>query len=621
MIYRCILPKWAPGDRRVCEGLFDADEIEALNSACYNIYYLPNFPSDYAGGTVDGAHIDTFGWVFVDFDLKSGAYASKDAFIERVCLDGPQPTKLVDSGGGVHAYWKVTGMDAMSYLRLSRRLMRKFNTDPAVGQIYQLMRVPGTVNTKDPENPRPCELLFECEKTYTCEELDRLLPPITTNDEQFCKQHYAKTYSAPGEVQIKDKLPMKFGKLLRNSKEAKEIWSGNTDDRSKGDYRLGHLMFATGFTREEAMSVLVNSAKAIERAPVHRLGYAQTIVDKIWTFEMEGDDELNLSTSVRDILEKSAAAGDDLKGTRFACYRYIDATHHGFRLGQIIGLVAGSGVGKTAMALNMFLGFVEQNPNYVHFFVSLEQPANEIAERWQTMVGNNPSLYEKVHVLSNYSEDGSHRRLSLEDIQDYLLKFQSKTEKKIGCVVIDHIGALKRSSHDGRQSIEDICHEMKGFAVELNVMLVMQSQAPREKAGIGDIELNKDAAYGTVFFESYCDYLVTIWQPLKRCYNKPDCPTVTAFKFCKIRHKKVHLDEAKEDVCYRLLFDPETEKMRELTQAEEKSFDFFNKTATGLRKKDRKTDIVAYSSIKWTQEEIKDGKADSDSNPPGTESA
>lgn len=619
MIYRLILPKWASGDRRVREGKFTDEEVQKFNGQLYNIYYLPNHPSVYGGGTVDGSQIDVFEWVFVDFDLKSGKYASKDDFIQAAYDKGPDPTKIIDSGGGIHVYWRVSGMDAMSYLRLSRRLMRLLGTDEAVGQIYQLMRVPGTVNTKDPDNPRLCDLIHETDKTYTCEELDRLLPPITHNDEQYCRQHFNKTYSAPGEVKINDKLPIKFGQLLRNSKEAKDIWTGNTDDRSKSDFRLGHIMQASGFTREEAMSVLVNSSKAIERAPAHRLSYAQQIVDKVWTFESEWDAELDLSTSVRDILEKSANNGESLKGTRFECYRYIDATEHGFRLGQIIGLVAGSGVGKTAMALNMFLGFVELNPNYTHFFVALEQPAKEIAERWQTMVGAQANLYEKVHVLSNYADDGSYRRLSLEDIKDYLLKFQQKTDKKVGCVVIDHIGALKRSSLDGRQSIEDICHEMKSFAVQLDVMLVMQSQAPREKAGIGDIELNKDAAYGTVYFESYCDYLLTIWQPLKRCYNKAGCPSVTAFKFCKIRHKKKHLDHVQEDVAYRLYFDPETEKMRELTQGEEKSFDFFNKSATNIRKKDRKTDIIEYSSIKWTEEGKPDGKTDSDPNTGGTD--
>jgi hypothetical protein len=139
---------------------------------------------------------------------------------------------------------------------------------------------------------------------------------------------------------------------------------------------------------------------------------------------------------------------------------------------------------------------------------------------------------------------------------------------------------------------------MKAFAVQTNSLLVMQSQSSREKAGIGDLELNKDAAYGTMYFEAYCDYLITLWQPLKRCYKNEKCPTVTAFKFCKIRHKKKGVDRIQEDVPYVLFFDPNTQHLRPMTQDEEKSFDFFNRQATQMRSQDRKTDLVTYTTIK-----------------------
>lgn len=620
MVYRLIAPQWlideSPGTRRVLEGEFTQERLEELNAQGYNCYFLPNYPSEYdPSKTVSGSQIDVFNFAFVDMDLKDGKYSSKEQFSSVVTSSTAPPTYIVDSGGGVHAYWQVTDLDAMSYLKLQRRLLRLFNTDEAVGQIYQLMRVPGTVNTKLKDEPRLCNYLDKTDHIYTCEELDKALPPLTLEDEEYCKQHYDKTYHPETQTIVSDKLPPKFSTLLRNNKEVKEIWSGNVDDRSKGDYRLGHILFANGFTRDEALSTLINSAKALPRAPHHRVSYAENIVDKIWTFE-ETSNELNLSSTVREILHKS---GDTLKGTRFPCWSYIDNTEHGFRLGQVIGLVAGSGVGKTAMALNMFEGFVQSNPDYDHFFVPLEQPANEIADRWKTMCGDKTQLHDKVHVISNYAEDGSFRHLSFDDIKEYLLKFQKVTGRKVGCVVIDHIGALKKTDKNGEnQDLMDICHSMKAFAIHTNTLLIMQSQAPREKAGAGDLELGKDAAYGTVYFESYCDYLITIWQPLKRCYSEDSCPTVTAFKFCKIRHKKMGTDAICEDVCYRLYFEPETEHLRELSQDEEKSFDFFNKKATNARKKDRKTDLVPYQS---TVKARINGEFSNSKDPSGTEQA
>jgi hypothetical protein len=610
MLIRAILPSWVadrhPTRPKVIEGDYQEQNIQNLNEKNYNIYYLPNHPAIYdPSRTVDGSDIDVFNYVFVDLDMKHGAYPDKESFIERLGQFSLLPSRIVDSGNGIHAYWRITDLDAMNYLKLQRRLCRELNTDEAVSKIYQLMRLPGYYNTKEENAFKMCELLLEDEATYTCEQMDRALPPITVEDEAYCKTHFDKTYEIAQEVEVDERLPAKFGQLLSTNSEVKKLWSGiwtgDIDDRSKADYRLGHLMFASGFTKDEAMSVLVNTAKSLDRAPKHRIGYASNIVEKIWVYEEKKDEGLPflMSSTVKDILSKSGGA---LKGKRFPCYKWLDNTAHGFRLGQVIGLVAGSGVGKTAIALNMFMGFVESNPDYEHFFIPLEQPANEIADRWKVMCGEREDLHSKVHIISNYADDGSYRHLSLSEIEEYLVQFQKLTGKKIGAVVIDHIGALKKKGSSGEnQDLMDICHSMKAFAIRTNTLLIMQSQTSREKAGIGDLELNKDAAYGTMYFEAYCDYLITIWQPLKRCYNNPKCPTVTAFKFCKIRHKKKGVDAIQEDVPYLLLFDPLNEKLRTLTQKEEQQVAFFNQQATNARKTDAKSNLVTYTVIKQTE--------------------
>jgi hypothetical protein len=611
---RLIAPDWAleknPKMRKVLEGQFSDQNLLKFNKEGYNVYYLPNTPSQYTKGTViDGSHIDQFNWVFVDCDLKDGVYPDKDAFFNALGEAGVLPTKIIDSGNGVHAYWRVSNLDAISYLHFQRRLMRLFHTDEAVGQLFQLMRLPGYLNTKREDNQVPCELLYEADIEYTAEQLDKLLPPITQEDAQYCKHHYNKTYNIDQKTDINDILPDKFGKLLKDNPEVKEIWGGPTDDRSKNDFRLGHIMFANGFTKDEALSVLVNSAKALQRAPIHRASYAVNIVDKIWTFELgEEKEKSELSMSVKEILQRR---GDTLKGTPFRCHPRIDNTAHGFRLGQVMGLVGGSGIGKTAFTLNIFRWFIQLNPDYTHFFIPLEQPANEIAERWRVMCGEDESLHEKMHIMSNYDESGNFRHLSFEEIRDYIETWQKSTGKKAGCIVVDHIGALKKKGKDGEnQDLMDICHSMKAFAVQTNTFLIMQSQSSREKAGIGDLELNKDAAYGTVYFESYCDYLVTLWQPIKRCHSEEGCPTVTAFKFCKIRHKKARQDVIQEDVCYYLSFDSDTEQMRDMTQDEETSFKYFLPKATNKRKMDRKTEILTYQSVPYKDKDAATANTD-----------
>lgn len=609
-IYRLIAPQWLldqnPNIKRVLEGRFTDEQIQHYNKQGYNIYFFPNYPSNYTEGThVEGSIIDIFQFVFVDCDIKDGIY-TKDTFLEVVAALDILPTRVVDSGNGIHAYWQVSDLDAISFLRFQRRLMKLYKTDDAIGQLMQLMRSPGTINTKKIDNQVLCETLFECDVIYTSEELDRLLPAITKEDEKYCQDHYNRTHDInQNQTEISEELPSKFGKLLRDNAEAKELYAGNTDDRSKSDFRLGHLLLANGFTKDEALSVLINSAKALQRAPIHRRSYAENIVNKIWTFELTQDD-VELSSSVEDILNQS----ETLEGERFPCYKWIDNTECGFRLGHVMGLVAGSGVGKTTMALNLFRGFVASNPNYDHFFIPLEQPGREIALRWKKMCGTNTTLHKKVQILSNYDSKGNFRDLSLNDIREYIVKYKERTGRQVGCVVIDHIGVLCNTNKLGQdEGVKQIAKDMKSLAVQTNTFVIMQSQTSREKAGVGDLELNKDAAFGTSVFENFCDYLVTLWQPVKQLYSK-GAPTVMAYKFCKIRHKNQLKDKIKEDVPYTLFFDPDTELVREMTQDNEQSFTYFLGQAIQKRKADRKTEILPYKSIKWNGE-VNDDEATS----------
>ncbi len=591
MICRLIPPKWL--DKPILEGDYTDAEIAKYNHIGYNVYTFPNPPTTEYTHPINGSHITRFDWVFVDFDLKSKMHISKEAFLEVLFQAELMPSQVIDSGGGIHAYWSVSNLDAISYVRFQRRLCRLFNTDEAVGKICQLMRVANTMNTKVQGELRPCTAIYSELHEYTAEEFDKLLPNISVEDEAYCQRHYEQTYNLNQGLEISDTLPPKFGQLIQDNAEAKELFAGTSDDRSKSDFRLGHIMLASGFTKAEAMSVLVNCAKALQRAPTHRNNYAANIVDKIWTAPEA--QAIGLSNSVKDILNRP---NDSRKGVRIPCWRYIDDTIHGFRQGHVLGLVAGSGVGKTALALNIFMGFVVSNPDLEHFFVPLEETDRDIAMRWQVMCGDNHALYEKVHVLSNYTEEGTFRDLSLDDIKQHILEFQKTTNKKVGCVVIDHIGVLCNENKLGQdEGVKKIAKEMKGFAEETQTFLIMQSQTARSKAGRGDLELNKDSAFGTSVFENFCDYLVTLWQPLKLVYEL-GAPTVMAYKFCKIRHKNQKLDVIKEDMRYTVFFDPETQLIRELKQ-DDGDLPYWLNQANNKRKQADNRDIVDYVSIAW----------------------
>src|ERR1017187_10263837 len=194
---RLIVPKWLKEEQpqlKTLEGFFTSKQIKDYNAQGYNVYYLPNHPRDYSeSGSVDGTHIDTWKCCFVDCDLKDRVYPDKDTFLKAIGTAGISPSSIVDSGNGVHVYWNISNLDAMSYLRFQRRLMRLLNTDESVATLYQLMRLPGTMNTKVKGSYVPCIQLYAEDVQYTCEEFDRLLPPITVEDAAYCINHYART--------------------------------------------------------------------------------------------------------------------------------------------------------------------------------------------------------------------------------------------------------------------------------------------------------------------------------------------------------------------------------------------------------------------------------------------
>lgn len=610
-IYRLILADWAlaSGLPKTVTAYLTDEELAQKNNQGYNCYYFLNTPNEWDGTTeIHSTDIDVFNFVCVDMDLKEGVYKSKEEFIEKLNQFSLPPTAIIDSGNGVHAYWQVVDLDAMSYLRLQRRSMRHFNTDKAISKIYQLMRVPGTLNVKNEHEFKLCCNVGGSGSSYTSEQIDGALPKITKEDEDYCTNHYNMTYNASTGNQDADiEIPLKFQTLINENIEAKRLFFGPVKDRSAANYRLGHLLRAKGFTKDEARAVLLNTDKAITRTSQHRYNYANNIVDKVWAFEEAPVDDrpkVVMTESVRSLLSKSP---DDVgHETRLYGHPMFDAHEHGFRLGEVIGLIGGSGSGKSTLSLNFFKWFVERNPDFIHVFVTLEMPKTQLLRRWEKLAGPKTTLHDKVYILDQHDENGINRELSLEKIKQDLLLLEKTTGKKIGCVVIDHIGCL--SYEEGRTEYDKLmnaCREMKSFALETKTFLIMQSQSSREKAGpYGDMEIDKDAAYGTTKFENYCDYILTTWQPLARVQHLSGM-LVNAFKYCKIRELDVVKDKIKMNQVYAMAFDKSTETLRQIKKEELQPISYWNQQATAERNRDRKKAPSEINDTDW----VSDGNA------------
>jgi hypothetical protein len=100
--------------------------------------------------------------VFADFD---GGVLVEDA-LSRVRAAGyPMPTAVVESGGGVHCWWRLTEpmSDPTAWHERMRAISAALGSDQSICDWPRIMRLPGFVNWKYEQTPR--SHLWDCDPT------------------------------------------------------------------------------------------------------------------------------------------------------------------------------------------------------------------------------------------------------------------------------------------------------------------------------------------------------------------------------------------------------------------------------------------------------------------------
>lgn len=196
------------------------DYADAMVHKGYDAYFaLASFKDSDEGRTnVNAEHLGSF---FVDLDCGPGKpYEDQQegikALIEFVKVSGmPKPTILVNSGRGLHAYWvpeqPLSKEEWKPLAEALKALCHKhgLHADPAVtADIARILRVPETLNFKDPDNPLPTKILISRERV----EIAKLRQVLVTLDDfdipgkkPFVKQLDPMTLALMGNYQSKFK--------------------------------------------------------------------------------------------------------------------------------------------------------------------------------------------------------------------------------------------------------------------------------------------------------------------------------------------------------------------------------------------------------------------------------
>jgi len=197
----------------------------------------------------------------------------------------------------------------------------------------------------------------------------------------------------------------------------------------------------------------------------------------------------------------------------------IDSALGGIRRGEVCGVMARPGIGKTLFLGHMINLAVENKVNTVMY--SLEMPVDQIVSRLARSVYNmgryqleDSTVADQIDATQYHKHFGSLSivdtpALSMSDIEQRL-----RSEDDPQLVMIDHLGLIgghrSQSTYD---RVSSIAREVKEMAKRTNTAVVLAIQVSREAGGDGSRELTLGAARDSGIVEEVMDYLVAMRRP------------------------------------------------------------------------------------------------------------
>jgi len=133
----------------------------------------------------DAVHTLTFFWLDIDCGPNK-PYADHAAAVQALAAAKlPKPSMLIDSGNGLHVYWSLhQPVQIEQWQSVAERLKRacvtrQLHADHMVTtDAARILRVPGTHNYKNPDNPKAVRVLARGGEKYTLEAFAHELPAV-----------------------------------------------------------------------------------------------------------------------------------------------------------------------------------------------------------------------------------------------------------------------------------------------------------------------------------------------------------------------------------------------------------------------------------------------------------
>jgi hypothetical protein len=161
---------------------------------------------------------------FVDIDGLNAN--TKNASLLQLITAPLQPSAIVETKNGLHAYWyanEQTPVDQLAFAQVQRGLITYFGGDKSVVDVARVLRMPETWHLKDPEAPYLVRVVHQLPEHqtpyYTRKELLAAYPSVEQK----------KFVPPPQTTQSRQSIPGDWGRIVRGL----ERWNAQPGERNR----------------------------------------------------------------------------------------------------------------------------------------------------------------------------------------------------------------------------------------------------------------------------------------------------------------------------------------------------------------------------------------------------
>ena len=427
-------------------------------------YFGANPRNAVGGSTLDGVLFARC--LFADFD---GGTSVEQARIRITDANLPAPTAIVETGGGCHAWWRLSEpiTDAKTFTLLQKSLAARLGSDKAVVDFPRIMRLPGFINWKYPTQPRAKLIEVDAGRVYEVLEFEEA--KIATQSMSALSRRFLETgYCLPA-------------------------------GRRQTVFTVACDLHARGWEREHAARLLMVQAAALGLD-------AEALADLPRQIRNAFDKE---RTPIIDRAEDTAPVFDDTDtaqaDTLAGCIHewlhskelptietntWLDIALGGLKRGQLVCFTGAPGVGKSALALQIVLDATLANPDLVSAWCLGEMTKTAIAARaianWDSKAS--VTLEQAIQKTEAAQEVAANLHAYADRIKIIMppLNFANMAQvverTKASILVIDYLQLVNGIDPraDRRTEIDSVIRGVRALAISSNLAVILISNLAKQ---------------------------------------------------------------------------------------------------------------------------------------------